>query len=149
MILLLLAIGVHPPELQLEAMPGEQVELTLLLLGDEQVTVRGAEPLIIEEQLKLKGVTRTRIPAKIPASTRPGNYETYIYIVPENKESVVAASAVRVHANISAPEERAELIGGTAALSSRNLLSRAGVGLLAAVATIGILFSIRIQRRKS
>jgi hypothetical protein len=103
-ILLLLAFAVYPGHLDVSAGAGQTVDLSLLLVGDEDVRVHATTPLELNEEITLSGARHVTLTSRIRANTPPGNHTSYLYVEPLSDDSVVVATAIPVQVAVQQPK---------------------------------------------
>lgn len=141
MIWLLLAFAVYPPSLAIEGSAGEEVNIDLLIVGDEAVRITTTPPLTGEQEVSLSGSHRLTFTARIHANAPPTNQTGYVYVLPTREDSsVLVAHALPIKVAVHSANAPTRTIPNT----HRGGLWAAIGGALTAL--IGLVKAISVRR---
>lgn len=142
MIWLLLALALHPPLLETQGLPGEEIELSMLVVGNEPVRITATPPLALEHKATLNGAHHLTLRARITPHAPPGDHTAYIYVEPAREDNILLARAATVRVAVQQPATTTRIIP--------THHSRAGLwaALAGAITTLGVGVGIILYRRR-
>ena len=118
-LLLLLVLSVYPSSIDISGLPGEHVELPLLLVGDGEARIEGGGVIEASDDIILEGKTEVVVEGRISQDALPGLHKDYLYIAPYSDALIRPASAVEVNALVS-PARGSSMIDRTRRVFSTN-----------------------------